>query len=138
MNIGEKIKSLRLEKKLTQEELASAAGTTKQTIHKYEIGIISNIPASKIKAIADKLETTPAYLMGWEKETQNNKLITECTITQKELEHLTIYRRLNSKGQQKADEYIQDLSEQAKYTNNSLSDNTINELKQIVPLQTQK
>ena len=65
MNIGEKIKKLRLDLKLTQEELASAANTTKQTIHKYETGIISNIPASKIKSIADKLETTPAFLMGW-------------------------------------------------------------------------
>ncbi len=68
MNIGEKIKYLRLDLKLTQEELANAAGTTKQTIHKYETGIISNIPASKIKAMADKLNTTPAYLMGWEEK----------------------------------------------------------------------
>lgn len=66
MTIGEKIKRMRLDLKLTQEELAIAAGTTKQTIHKYETGIISNIPASKIKAIADKLNSTPAYLMGWE------------------------------------------------------------------------
>lgn len=66
MFIGEKIKSLRTEQSITQEELAIAAGTKKQTIHKYETGIISNIPASKIKAIADKLGTTPAYLMGWE------------------------------------------------------------------------
>lgn len=66
MNIGEKIKLLRCQLGLTQEELALSAQTTKQTIHKYETGIISNIPASKIKAIADKLNTTPAYLMGWE------------------------------------------------------------------------
>ena len=66
MFIGEKIKSLRTKHGITQEELATAAGPKKQTIHKYETGIISNIPASKIKAIADKLGTTPAYLMGWE------------------------------------------------------------------------
>lgn len=68
MNIGEKIKALRTKLDLTQEELAGAAGTTKQTIHKYETGIIANIPASKVKAMADKLDTTPAYLMGWEPE----------------------------------------------------------------------
>ena len=66
MNIGEKIKYLRCQTGFTQEELAISAKTTKQTIHKYETGIISNIPASKIKAIADKLNTTPAYLMGWD------------------------------------------------------------------------
>ncbi len=66
MTIGEKIKNLRLQYKYTQEELAVAAKTTKQTIHKYETGIISNIPASKLKSIADKLNTTPAHLMGWD------------------------------------------------------------------------
>ena len=51
----------------------------KQTIHKYEIGIISNIPASKIKLIADKLQTTPAYLMGWHTspEVTTNDVITD-------------------------------------------------------------
>lgn len=68
MNIGEKIKALRTKLGLTQEELADAANTTKQTIHKYETGIIANIPASKVKALADKLDTTPAFLMGWESE----------------------------------------------------------------------
>lgn len=71
MDIGEKIKLLRIKNNLTQEDLAIAANTTKQTIHKYETGIISNIPASKVKSIADKLETTPAYLMGWENEFSN-------------------------------------------------------------------
>lgn len=66
MDIGKKIKTLRCDMNLTQEELALAAKTTKQTIHKYETGIIENIPASKIKAIADRLNTTPAYLMGWD------------------------------------------------------------------------
>lgn len=73
MNIGAKIKQLRCHMGFTQEELASSAKTTKQTIHKYETGIISNIPASKIKAIADKLNTTPSYLMGWESEKENEK-----------------------------------------------------------------
>ena len=75
MNIGEKIKLLRCELNLTQEELASAACTTKQTIHKYETGIISNIPASKIKSIADRLNTTPAYLMGWEEEEKPTMIV---------------------------------------------------------------
>ena len=68
MTIGERIKHLRIQCDLSQSELADAAETTKQTIHKYETGIISNIPASKIKAMADRLNTTPAYLMGWEDE----------------------------------------------------------------------
>ncbi len=48
LNIGERIKKLRNELGLTQEDLAACANTTKQTIHKYETGIITNIPSSKI------------------------------------------------------------------------------------------
>jgi transcriptional regulator with XRE-family HTH domain len=77
MELGTKIKQLRLRANLTQEELAIACGTTKQTIHKYETGIISNIPASKIKLMSDKLNTTPAYLMGWEYSEKKNDIISD-------------------------------------------------------------
>lgn len=50
----------------TLEELAKKIGTSKQTIHRYESGVISNIPSDKIEALAAALKTTPAYLMGWD------------------------------------------------------------------------
>ena len=74
-SIGNKIRDLRIGLGLTQEELAVFCGTKKQTIHKYETGIISNIPASKIKSLADKLQTTPAYLMGWDKVPSQARMI---------------------------------------------------------------
>ena len=37
-----------------------------QTIHRYENGIIANIPHEKIEALARALDTTPAELMGWD------------------------------------------------------------------------
>ena len=82
MTIGEKIKLLRTQNNLTQEELANYANTTKQTIHKYETGIITNIPAIKIKAISEKLCTTPAYLMGWEDKQNNDNSLPQPTITE--------------------------------------------------------
>lgn len=72
MNIGQRIKNMRLKNNLTQDELALRINTTKQTIHKYENGIITNIPSSKIEAIANILNTTPDYLMGWSDEENNN------------------------------------------------------------------
>ena len=57
---------MRKEKKLTLDELAERVGTSKQTIHRYEKGIISNIPPEKIERLATVLETTPSELMGWE------------------------------------------------------------------------
>ena len=41
MTIGKRIKDAREAKGATQDELAKAANTTKQTIYKYENGIVS-------------------------------------------------------------------------------------------------
>lgn len=65
-NIGRKIKLLRIEKNMTQEQLAKHINATKQTVFKYENGIITNIPMDKIKIIAKVFNVSPAYIMGWE------------------------------------------------------------------------
>lgn len=66
MNIGKRIAKVRKEKGISQTELGEICGTTKQTIFKYENGIITNIPLDKLEKIADALDVPPAYLMGWE------------------------------------------------------------------------
>lgn len=66
MSIGNNIKNKRLENGFTLEYLAKKVGTSKQTIQRYETGVISNIPSDKIELLADALKTTPAFLMGWE------------------------------------------------------------------------
>lgn len=68
MTIGERIKAKREELGMTQEELGRLCGTTKQTIFKYETGVVTNIPLDRLGVVADSLQTTTAYLMGWEKE----------------------------------------------------------------------
>ena len=67
MNMGERIKYLRLKNKLTQTDIADYIGTNKQAVFKYENGIIKNIPLDKIEKIAEILHVSPAYLVGWEK-----------------------------------------------------------------------
>lgn len=66
MTISNKIKRLRKAAKISQVELAKKLGTTKQTIYKYENGLITNIPSDKIEIMASLFDTTPQYLMGWE------------------------------------------------------------------------
>ena len=67
--IGNKIKELRTQLGLTQEELAAKVGyKTKSAINKIELGI-NDLPQKKIVAFAEALETTPATLMGWDEET---------------------------------------------------------------------
>lgn len=71
MTIGSKIKELRLKQQLTQTDLAKKIGVATQTIFKYENEIVTNIPSDKIEKIAEVLNTTPAYLMGWEEDPEN-------------------------------------------------------------------
>ena len=66
MTIGQRIKKLRETLDLTQEAVAKQVGCATQTIFKYENEIVTNIPLDKIEKIATALQTTPAYLMGWE------------------------------------------------------------------------
>lgn len=68
MNIGKNIKSKRLENNFTLEDLAKKVGTSKQTIQRYETGVIANIPSDRIELLANALQTTPAFLMGWESD----------------------------------------------------------------------
>ena len=63
--VANKLKALRKQKGMTLEELASCLGTSKQTIHRYENGVITNIPPEKVEILAAALSTTPSHLMGW-------------------------------------------------------------------------
>lgn len=65
MGLKENIKQKRLENSMTLEDLANKVGVSRQTIQRYESGIISNIPSDKIELMAEALNTTPADLMGW-------------------------------------------------------------------------
>lgn len=69
--IGERMKKLRISRDLTLEDVAKLAGVSRQTIQRYESGVIGNIPSDKIEAIAKVLNVTPAYLMGWEDDDDN-------------------------------------------------------------------
>lgn len=66
MTKGERIKKLRLEKEMSQTELAERIGQSKQTVYKYENNIVTNIPSDVIEKIAIALGTTLPYLFGWD------------------------------------------------------------------------
>lgn len=65
MTIGARIKLLRLNKGMTIDELASKLGKNRTTIYRYENGDIENLPLDILDPLADALNTTPGYLMGW-------------------------------------------------------------------------
>ena len=65
MTIGDRVKLLRQKKKMTQLELAEKLGyKSKSSVAHIENG--RDIPRSMVVTLADILDTTPSYLMGWE------------------------------------------------------------------------
>ena len=67
MRLNEKLKSLRASKNLTQENLATKLGVTRQTISKWEKGI--SVPdADVLSQIADIFEVSVAELLGSEEK----------------------------------------------------------------------
>ena len=64
--IGKRIKARRIEIRMTQSELAAKVGyKDKSTIAKIESGA-NDITQTKVVEFAKALDTTIAYLMGWE------------------------------------------------------------------------
>lgn len=76
MTLGQRIKKLREEREMTLDTLSKHVGVTRQTLSRYETGVITAVPSDKIELLASALGTTPAYLMGWEEapeDTSSNK-----------------------------------------------------------------
>lgn len=64
MTMGERIRSLRIQQGLTQEELGLKVGVQKSAIYKYETGLVVNLKRSTIEKLALALGVKPSYLMG--------------------------------------------------------------------------
>lgn len=67
LKIGQRIKERRKELKISADELAKRLNKDRSTIYRYENGDIENLPLDILAPIAKALETSPAYLMGWDK-----------------------------------------------------------------------
>ena len=118
-----RINNTRKEKNYTIKDLSKITNISISTLGKILSGIVKEPSITSINKIAKALNVSVDYLVFGENTTIEEPLI------------IKYYNKLNAIGKQKADEYIQDLSEQAKYTINSdsdhISDDIINELKQV-------
>ncbi len=68
MSLGSRVKEARERKGLSQTELAELMGyKSRSSINKIESGE-RDIPRSSLIQLAEKLDVTPQYLMGWTDE----------------------------------------------------------------------
>lgn len=66
MTIGERIKARRLEIGMSVDQLAEAIGKNRATVYRYESNDIEKYTIDVLYPLANALNTTPAYLMGWD------------------------------------------------------------------------
>lgn len=92
--MAQRIKTLRQEKGLTLEQVADVVGVGKSTVRKWETGMIANMRRDKIADLAKALGTTPAYLMGWEDETEKENSPSKLSLTEGEQMLLNIFRQI--------------------------------------------
>ena len=73
MTTGERMKQRRKEIGLSAEKVAERLGVSPATIYRYEKGDIEKVPVDILAELAKILQTTPAYLMGWEEKPEPKK-----------------------------------------------------------------
>lgn len=94
MDMGERIKELRKAKGYTQQDLARKLGLKDSAIAKYENGRVENIKRNVIAQMAEILDCSPTYLMGFDSGEQTN---TDFVVSDDEKQLIIDYR--NSDGE---------------------------------------
>ena len=71
--IGNRIKKRRKELNLSADELGHKIGKDRATIYRYENNDIAKLPSTILEPLASALDTTPAFLMGWDNSTPDTQ-----------------------------------------------------------------
>lgn len=66
--IAGRIRARRLEMGYSYQDLADRTGMNKSSLQRYESGGIANVPLHRLEVIAQALEVSPEWLMGWDEE----------------------------------------------------------------------
>lgn len=67
-DIMKRMRNRREELNMSYQTLSEKVGISKSTLQRYETGYIKNMPVDKLEEIANALQVSPAYLMGWDIE----------------------------------------------------------------------
>lgn len=75
--MGDRIRQLRKQHKMTQEELGIRIGVGKSAILKYEKGMVENLPRSTIQKMATLFGVSPSYLMCFDEWDENAQALSD-------------------------------------------------------------
>lgn len=119
MTVGEKIKMLRVEKRLTQEELGNLLGVKKAAVQKYESGQVQNLKQSTIKKLCEIFNKYPDYFIfddfdsELERELRNEVEFVQIMEKKYGKEVMSIFEvviDLNADNRKKVENYCNDLA----------------------------
>lgn len=125
VKIGRRIKMIREQLGMSQEELAHKIGyKSKSSINKIELGI-QGLTQSKIKKIADALQTVPGEIMGWadERKTLSPYEVLEQYYDEEIIEAIQMFIRLDQIDRIKIAARMEIMLENDKYSMKKESEN---------------
>ncbi len=99
MTLQNRIKKQRKLLKLSLLDLAKKLNVSEATVQRYESGAIKQIPYETIVLLAEKLNVTPAFLMGWDEVQKESAVLPK-------RQQKTINRYLKLVQKAKVDDYV--------------------------------
>lgn len=124
MTMGQRIRVLRKQHKMSMEELGSKLGVGKSAILKYEKGEVENLPRSTIEKMAILFGVSPSYLMCFDQWEENEKILSDEVMLIERIqakwgkgmiEIIQSYCELNAAGQETLRTISESLCELHKY-----------------------
>lgn len=124
MKIGEKIRYLRKQNKMSADELAKILNKDRATIYRYENGDIESLPVTILEPLAKALHVTPADILMTTKEDLEIKLSTNESAVHKGIANLMTHK--DNPQREKKLEIIKDIVQQ------DFSDEQLNAISTII------
>jgi transcriptional regulator with XRE-family HTH domain len=104
MTVGERIRQVRESARMSQDELAKRMGyKDRSSISKIEKGNDDNIYLDTVQKVAEILNCSPLYLMGWDNDSEK-------PLSKEDYEFIVTYRQLSDEQKKLVDNMLTVLS----------------------------
>ena len=122
MTMGARIKNLRKNAGMTQQDLADHLGIGRSAVLKYEKGEVLNIPYEKISKIASLFDVSPEYILAFSNDEKTSDVTFDmaknCLISSYGEDAFVLlerYSRLTNKNKKKLLDLCEDIEKAERY-----------------------
>ena len=124
MTMGQRIRALRKEHRMSMEDLGKYLGVGKSAILKYEKGEVENLPRSTIEKLAILFGVSPSYIMCFDQWEENSHVLSDEVILIERIQAkwgkdmislMQNFCELNEEGRKTASEIVESFTLLEKY-----------------------